>query len=98
MCVTVCVTVCVFVVVWCNYYHTLYSGIHLNDAQHIEMEDLIKHIQSDPIAKSQLAAVLSENKDTTMSDLLQSVWKEEIIDNSNFLLIKQNAVSFKESY
>ncbi len=32
------------------------------------MEDLIKHIQSDPIAKSQLAArTFVRNKDTTLA-------------------------------
>ncbi len=42
------------------------------------MEDIIRHIESDPTAKGQIEALLSENGDANSRAMLKSVWKEEV--------------------
>ena len=55
----------------------MFSGVNLSSAQSIEMDCIVRQIQTDPIAKSELQAVLSQFKDPNSKALLESIWKED---------------------
>ncbi len=56
----------------CHESQTICTGVKLNSLQGIEMEDVTRHLQTDPAAKSEVQAVLSESRYSGSSTLLES--------------------------
>ncbi len=50
----------------------------LTSEQNFQMEDIVRHIESDPTAKGQIEALLSENGDPNSRAIRKSVWKVEV--------------------